>query len=290
MFSIWRVVAAVFGRLYSVQELWFACRYSLPQHNKLDVILADTNAGTVLNLPHGEWLRQKYAKRTGRAGQHSVRFYDGTKTFSRTNEGVFNHPILVISRRKDTPMRIDFVLMRSFGDTPVDVKYQGNRAHFQGYYIPITPTPPHPLFVATHNSDYQTLMLDRAMQMTRMSYVELSEIYTMDINDAEPFDRRSNGTHQTYMLDSESMTRLWGVLERRPSQFRSETQHETGWWQWAAETARRRVRKCRHKLWFQRVELAYMFLFSQISLVMGLAVLTWWIHMKIQNLLSKIGW
>ncbi|KAK3620753.1 hypothetical protein LTR56_023222 [Elasticomyces elasticus] len=288
MFSIWRIMAAVFGRLYSVQQVYSAYKHGLPKHTRWDVILADIDAGMILWLPYGRWLRDKYAKRTGIAGQHSVEFYDDTKTFAQANEGIFNHPILVISRREDSPTSIDFLLMRSFGGTTVDVKFQGNQTYLQRYYIPITPTPPHPIAVAIPNSDYQLLTLTNAMQMSTVSYVELGEVYTMNINDVEIYDRRVNGVSQTYMLDRISRKRLWDVLRRRMN-FRCKKQHKTKWRQRAAETARRLVRKSRRNQWFRAVELTFMLLCSQISLAVCVAVLAWWVQMKTRALPFKLA-
>ncbi|KAK3627267.1 hypothetical protein LTR56_013749 [Elasticomyces elasticus] len=291
MLKIWGILCALLRLFYSASTLWRALRSGLPRYSDDDVHITDVRAGTVLYLPqYGEVLR-RYSKRTGRLPKRCFHRHDHSELLSTDHYGMFDHPILVVSRRAATPNNVDFLLMRSFRNTPIHKIFKGDRIWGSVCFLLADPSPPYPL--AKVSPGHQTLTFKRptpttSLVMPRVSYVDVTKIYTMNIDDAAMyFDRRAE-KRMTYELDGPSILRVLEPLRKGSNAYHPGRQARVTILSCLAAAMKRSVRRSRRQRWFRTLELAFMLLFSQLSLMIGVVVVAWLVLAEVQDVLVHL--
>ncbi|KAK4895165.1 hypothetical protein LTR27_006774 [Elasticomyces elasticus] len=290
--SIWGILCALLRVFYSASAVWRALRSGLPRYSDDDVHITDVRAGTVLYLPqYGEVLK-RHLKRTGRLPKRYFHRHDHSKLLSADHYGMFDHPILVVSRRAATSNSVDFLLMRSFRNTPIHKIFKGDRIWDSVCFLPADPSPTHPL--AMVSPGHQTLTFKRrtsgtSLVMPRVSYVDVAKVYTMNIDDATMyFDRRAE-KRLTYELDGPSMLRVLEPLRKGSNAYHPGRQARVTILGRLAAAMKRSVRRSRRKRWFRTLELAFMLLFSQLSLIIGAVVVAWLVLADVQDSVVQLS-
>ncbi|KAK4915970.1 hypothetical protein LTR49_016005 [Elasticomyces elasticus] len=292
MLNIWGTLCALLRVFYSASVLWRALRSGLPLNSDDDVQVTDVRAGTVLYLPqYGEVLK-RHLKRTGRLPKRCFHRHDHSELLSADHHGMFDHPILVVSRRAATPNSVDFLLMRSFRNTPIHKIFEGDRLWDSECFLPADPPPPHPL--AKVSSGHQTLMFKRStpttsIVMPRVSYVDVAKIYTMSIDDATMYLDRRGEKRLTYQLDGPSILRVLEPLRKGSNAYHPGRQARVTILGRLAAAMKRSVRRSRRKRWFRTLELAIMLLISQLSLIIVAVVVAWLVSREIQDSVVQLS-
>ncbi|KAK5680060.1 hypothetical protein LTS10_008010 [Elasticomyces elasticus] len=292
MLNIWETLCALLRVFYSASAVWRALRSGLPRYSDDDVHVTEVRAGTVLYLPqYGEVLR-RHLKRTGKLPKRCFNRHDHSELLSADHYGMFDHPILVVSRRAATPNSVDFLLMRSFRNTPIHKIFKGDCIWDSVCFLPADPSPPHPL--AKVSPGHQTLTFKRptpttSLVMPRVSYVEVAKIYTMNIDDATMYYDRRAEKRLTYELDGPSMQRVLDPLRNGSNAYHPGRQARVTILGRLAAAMKRRVRRSRGKRWFRTLELAFMLLFSQLSLMIGAVVVAWLVLAEVQDALVQLS-
>ncbi|KAK5127534.1 hypothetical protein LTR85_006873 [Meristemomyces frigidus] len=199
-------------------------RNALPQYQKDDVRSDKVEQGTVLWLPPLDRATQRYLTRTGRAGHGITHKGGGT-----VNIGLLNHPILVVSRPAATPDTIDFLSMTSFGNKPLQDKFDLDHAR-RADYVPFVGAPQHPYTFPNDrkmfDSRYKSLRIrGRYAMQKRYSYVHISMVYTMNIEDAERYWGISKAAYADYKLDDGSLRTLYWLLRAKVPSYKAGVQH-----------------------------------------------------------------
>ncbi|KAK5737384.1 hypothetical protein LTR17_006803 [Elasticomyces elasticus] len=245
MASIWGILCALFGMFYSAWAVWRALRSGLPRYSDDDVLITDVRAGTVLYPPqYGEVLRRHL---------NALEDYQSEVSTATTT-------------------------IRSFRNTPIHKIFRGDRIWGSVCFLPADPSPPHPL--AKVSPGHQTLTFKRptpttSLVMPRVSYVDVAKICTMNIDDAAMyFDRRAE-KRLAYELDDPSMLRVLEPLGKGLNAYHPGRQARVTILGCLAPAMERSVRRSRRKRWFRTLELAFMLLFSQPSLMIGAVVVAW---------------
>ncbi|KAK4549894.1 hypothetical protein LTR36_005195 [Oleoguttula mirabilis] len=208
-----------------MEELLAKWRNGLPQYQKDDVRSDTVEQGTVIWLPPLDRAGKRYLKRTAQPGISITHKGGGT-----VNTGLLNHPILVLSRPAATPQTIDFLSMTSFGNTPLQSKFASLNDARRGDYVPVDRAPPHPYTFPNHrrvyDPEYKNLYFQKRYPMQkRYSYVQISMVYTMHLDDAERFWGLTELAHAHYKLDDASLGTLSNLLRAKVPSYRAGGQH-----------------------------------------------------------------
>ncbi|KAF2260082.1 hypothetical protein CC78DRAFT_536602 [Lojkania enalia] len=128
------------------------------------------------------------------------------------DDGIYNHPVVVISRPAEDSSIIHFHLITSFqGKKLHEIYGKSNDFHAsrRSWYLPIAPTPPHP----DANSKkakrrFPTLELDRGAALRWDSYVNLRHVYKIDWSFLRQYANPDAQDTVEYKMERESMIRL----------------------------------------------------------------------------------
>ncbi|CAK4027311.1 Hypothetical predicted protein [Lecanosticta acicola] len=149
------------------------------------------------------------------------------KTNKSANAGMYEHPILVVSRPASDPSRIYFLPMTSLGNKTLDQRYQGRKAPFhKSTFVPIAPAPEHPHFVAG-DSRYRKLTLVGGDEAEKATYANVRELYVMDWRDAQLYWGADPTVRKRWQLDEASIRSVC-YLAGIYTGFRVEEQMTTG--------------------------------------------------------------
>ncbi|KAF2013869.1 hypothetical protein BU24DRAFT_494258 [Aaosphaeria arxii CBS 175.79] len=137
--------------------------------------------GRILWLPPQEQLFGKEVKRAHGKGP--------------IDEGIYNHPVVVVSRPKDQDHIVHFQIITSFQGKDLGQKYDKDTEYHlsrRSWYLPIYPSPDHPdIDSKKSRKKYPTLELAQGAVLRGNSYVKIRSIYKIDWRLLKPYDAAS---------------------------------------------------------------------------------------------------
>ncbi|KAF2202446.1 hypothetical protein GQ43DRAFT_369098, partial [Delitschia confertaspora ATCC 74209] len=127
-------------------------------------------------------------------------------------EGIFNHPVVVVSRTTDEPDAVHFHIITSFGGKKLQEIYgKSNDFHVnrRSWYLPISPAPQHPDAISKKaKKRFPTLELADAALLRWESYVNLRDVYSIDWENLRDYGNPDTPLTHGYRFQRESMIRL----------------------------------------------------------------------------------
>lgn len=120
--------------------------------------------------------------------------------------------------------------MTSFGDRSLQTKFPALNDARRGDYVPVNRTTRHPNTFPNdwrrHHPAYKNLHFKHGYPMQRRySYVHLSMVYTMHLEDAERYWGVSKAAYAHYQFDNKSLRTLFGLLRAKVPSYRPGVQH-----------------------------------------------------------------
>ena len=170
--------------------------------------------GTVLWLPAREDLPERAVRRAHGKGA--------------IEEGIFNHPVVVVSRPEEDSQIIHFHLVSFFHQSIQDLvltmqitSLQGRRleqlysksnefhASRRSWFLPVAPTPSHPDAVSKKTKKrFPTLILANGATLRWDSYVNIRHVYKIDISLLRAYSNPDTPTVEVYHFERESTIRM----------------------------------------------------------------------------------
>ena len=185
-----------------------------------DSVLEDEDVvqGRILWLPPKDKLPSRAVKRAH--GKRGV------------EEGIFNHPIVVISRPEDEPTVVYFHIVTSFGGKKLHEMYgKANDFHQsrRSWYLPISPTPPHPDATSKKaKKRFPTLELADNAVLRWDSYVNMRDVYKIEWSYLRRYGNPDTPYVQSYRFQRESMIRLLAKGKQLTGYFPDPNQAQQG--------------------------------------------------------------
>lgn len=158
----------------------------------------DIVQGRVLWLPQKHELPEKAVRRAHGKGA--------------VEEGIYNHPIVIISRPEEEPNIVHFHLITSFqGKKLHEIYGKPNEFHAsrRSWYLPVYPSPEHPDAQSKKSKKrFPTLDLADNAVLRWDSYVNLRHVYKIDWTFLRPYANPDTPSISQYRFEKESMIRL----------------------------------------------------------------------------------
>ncbi|KAJ4294382.1 hypothetical protein N0V90_008072 [Kalmusia sp. IMI 367209] len=127
-------------------------------------------------------------------------------------EGIYNHPVVVISRPAEEPQSIHFHIITSFqGKRLHEIYSKGNEFHAsrRSWYLPISPSPVHPDATSKKmQKRFPTLELKDGATLRWDSYVNIRHVYKIDWALLKPYSNPDTPQIQTFRFDRESCDKM----------------------------------------------------------------------------------
>ncbi|KAF2692214.1 hypothetical protein K458DRAFT_326153, partial [Lentithecium fluviatile CBS 122367] len=127
-------------------------------------------------------------------------------------EGIYNHPVLVISRPAEESQVIHFHIITSFqGKRLHEIYSKSNEFHTsrRSWYLPISPSPDHPDANSKKTRKrFPTLDLAHGATLRWDSYVNLRHVYKIEWSYLKAYSNPDTPERTVFRFDRESMIRL----------------------------------------------------------------------------------
>ncbi|PVH93886.1 hypothetical protein DM02DRAFT_482377, partial [Periconia macrospinosa] len=127
-------------------------------------------------------------------------------------EGIYNHPIVVISRPAGESHAVHFQIITSFqGKRLHEIYSKSNEFHAsrRSWYLPISPSPDHPDAVSKKTRKrFPTLDLADGALLRWDSYANLRHVYKIDWKYLRPYANPDTPGEDDFHFDRDSMVRL----------------------------------------------------------------------------------
>ncbi|KAF2642256.1 hypothetical protein P280DRAFT_395488 [Massarina eburnea CBS 473.64] len=127
-------------------------------------------------------------------------------------EGIYNHPVVVISRPGNESQTIHFHIITSFqGKRLHEIYSKSNEFHAsrRSWYLPISPSPEHPDVTSKKTRKrFPTLDLASGAILRWDSYVNLRHIYGIEWSHLRPYSNPDTPERLVFRFDRESTVRL----------------------------------------------------------------------------------
>ncbi|KAF1993122.1 hypothetical protein P154DRAFT_389322, partial [Amniculicola lignicola CBS 123094] len=154
--------------------------------------------GKILWLPMRDELPEKAVRRAHGKGA--------------VEEGVYNHPVVIISRPEDDTRVVHFHVVTSFqGKKLHEIYPKANEFHAsrRSWYLPIGPAPAHPDANSKKaKKRFPTLELANSALLRWDSYVNLRDVYKTNLTNLRAYGNPDTPLNGDYHLQQESMIRL----------------------------------------------------------------------------------
>lgn len=154
--------------------------------------------GRILWLPMKHELPQKAVRRAHGKGA--------------VEEGIYNHPIVIISRPAEEDHTVHFHLITSFQGKRLDEIYgKPNEFHAsrRSWYLPVYPAPEHPDALSKKSKKrFPTLDLAEGAVLRWDSYVNLRHVYKIDWTLLRPYSNPDTPNILQYHFEKESTIRM----------------------------------------------------------------------------------
>ncbi|KAF1976041.1 hypothetical protein BU23DRAFT_502646 [Bimuria novae-zelandiae CBS 107.79] len=159
---------------------------------------ADLALGRVFWLPPKEELPPRAVRRAHGKGA--------------VEEGIYNHPVVVVSRPEEEPQTIHFHIVTSFqGKRLHEIYSKDNEFHAsrRSWYLPISPSPIHPDATSKKmQKRFPTLELQHGATLRWDSYVNIRHVYKIDWALLRPYANPETPHIQTFRFDRESCDKM----------------------------------------------------------------------------------
>ncbi|KAF2441675.1 hypothetical protein P171DRAFT_488121 [Karstenula rhodostoma CBS 690.94] len=159
---------------------------------------ADVVTGRVFWLPPQEDLPPRAVRRAHGKGA--------------VEEGIYNHPIVVVSRPAEEPQVVHFHIVTSFQGKRLHEIYSKNNefhASRRSWYLPISPSPPHPDASSKKmQKRFPTLELQHGASLRWDSYVNIRHVYKIDWTLLRPYANPDTPCVQSFRFDRESCDKM----------------------------------------------------------------------------------
>ncbi|KAF9738781.1 hypothetical protein PMIN01_04064 [Paraphaeosphaeria minitans] len=159
---------------------------------------ADVGIGHVFWLPPQEELPPRAVRRAHGKGA--------------VEEGIYNHPIVVVSRPAEEPQVVHFHIVTSFQGKRLHEMYPKNNefhASRRSWYLPISPSPPHPDATSKKmQKRFPTLALQHSATLRWDSYVNIRHVYKIAWPLLKPYTNPDTPHAQAFRLDRESCDKM----------------------------------------------------------------------------------
>jgi hypothetical protein len=202
---------------YDLNQTVYDCFLELYQTEGGDRKVDETlvTQGTVLWLPAEEDLPERVVRRAHGRGA--------------IEEGIFNHPIVVVSRPKEESHIIHFHLVSAlprvrvgaFADLYRITSLQGKRldqlynkanefyASRRSWFLPVAPTPDHPDALSKKTKKrFPTLQLSDDATLRWDSYVNIRHVYKVDLSLLRAYANPETPDVTVYQFERESLIRM----------------------------------------------------------------------------------
>ncbi|KAH7401639.1 hypothetical protein BKA66DRAFT_405510, partial [Pyrenochaeta sp. MPI-SDFR-AT-0127] len=127
-------------------------------------------------------------------------------------EGIYNHPVVVISKPVEESHLVHFHLITSLQGKKLDQLYnKSNEFHAsrRSWYLPISPTPDHPDAISKKTKKrFPTLDLASGATLRWDSYVNIRHVYKIDSSLLKAYANPESPYTQLYRFERESTIRL----------------------------------------------------------------------------------
>ncbi|KAJ4994238.1 hypothetical protein SVAN01_00067 [Stagonosporopsis vannaccii] len=127
-------------------------------------------------------------------------------------EGIYNHPVVVVSRPLDEERSVHFHLITSLQGKKLDQLYpKSNEFHTsrRSWYLPISPSPDHPDANSKKaKKRFPTLALADGATLRWDSYVNIRHVYKIDWALLKPYSNLNTPGIALFRLDRESTVRM----------------------------------------------------------------------------------
>ncbi|KAK7181550.1 hypothetical protein DPSP01_008946 [Paraphaeosphaeria sporulosa] len=127
-------------------------------------------------------------------------------------EGIYNHPIVVVSRPAEEPQVVHFHIVTSFQGKRLHEIYSKNNefhASRRSWYLPISPSPPHPDATSKKmQKRFPTLDLQHRATLRWDSYVNIRHVYKIDWTLLRPYANPDTPHVQSFCFDRESCDKM----------------------------------------------------------------------------------
>ncbi|KAF2127347.1 hypothetical protein P153DRAFT_268634, partial [Dothidotthia symphoricarpi CBS 119687] len=158
----------------------------------------DVVQGRVFWLPSREELPERAVRRAHGKGA--------------IEEGIYNHPVVVVSRPAEEDNVVHFHLITSLQGKKLDQLYnKANEFHAsrRSWYLPISPTPDHPDATSKKSRKrFPTLELANGATLRWDSYVNIRHVYKIDWSLLRTYANSETPHTQLFEFEGESMRRL----------------------------------------------------------------------------------
>ncbi|ORY11169.1 hypothetical protein BCR34DRAFT_466426, partial [Clohesyomyces aquaticus] len=154
--------------------------------------------GRILWLPPKEELPERAVRRAHGKGA--------------VEEGIYNHPVVILSRPRNDKDFVHFHVITSFQGKKLNEIYgKANEFHAsrRSWYLPITPTPAHPDASSKKaKKRFPNLELANEARLRWDSYVNLRDIYSIEWSCLKSYGNPDTPQNLDYRFDRESMIRM----------------------------------------------------------------------------------
>ncbi|KAH6639758.1 hypothetical protein C7974DRAFT_290424, partial [Boeremia exigua] len=127
-------------------------------------------------------------------------------------EGIYNHPVVIVSRPQDDKRSVHFHLITSLQGKKLDQLYpKSNEFHTsrRSWYLPISPSPEHPDASSKKaKKRFPTLVLADDAALRWDSYVNIRHVYKIDWTLLKPYSNLNTPKMSLFRLDRESTVRM----------------------------------------------------------------------------------
>lgn len=158
----------------------------------------DVVQGQILWLPQKHELPPKAVRRAHGKGA--------------VEEGIYNHPIVIVSRPAEEDNIVHFHLITSFQGKRLDEIYgKANEFHAsrRSWYLPVYPAPEHPDALSKKSKKrFPTLDLAEGAVLRWDSYVNLRHVYKIDWTLLRPYSNPETPSILQYHFEKESTIRM----------------------------------------------------------------------------------
>ncbi|KAF1849822.1 uncharacterized protein K460DRAFT_273571 [Cucurbitaria berberidis CBS 394.84] len=172
---------------------------ALTEKTERKVDSRDLVQGRIFWLPSKEELPDRAVKRAhGKGGA--------------IEEGIYNHPVVVISRPAEERRTVHFHLITSLQGKKLDQLYNKTKEFHvsrRSWYLPIAPTPDHPDAISKKTKKrFPTLKLAGGASLRWDSYVNIRHVYKIEWSLLKAYGNPETPNTQLYRFERESSIRL----------------------------------------------------------------------------------
>lgn len=128
------------------------------------------------------------------------------------DEGIYSHPVVVVSRPKKDSRYVHFLLITSFNGKRLDQVYSKSKDFHAGrrtWYLPVAPTADHPDALSKKTKRrFPTLTLANGAVLRKNSYVDIRNVYKIDWTLLREYTNPDTPETYSYRFERESCIKM----------------------------------------------------------------------------------